>query len=117
MAPVAGSRWPSTPLCCPVYQTPPSAAGATSWGWDPAGTSNSRTWSATGPTGASDEPVSVLGVGAIGDGPDVVASGVDGAPVAGTGLAAPGAHDTTSSAPIKSPKARGRRSHGGRTTD
>src|SRR5690606_37810005 len=37
---VDGSRYPSSPVRCPVYQTPPSAAGATSCGRDPAGTSN-----------------------------------------------------------------------------
>ena len=42
MVPVAGSRWPRTPTCWPVYQTPPSAAGETSWGCVPAGTSYSR---------------------------------------------------------------------------
>ena len=35
-SPVCGSRWPSVPLCWPVYQTPPSTAGATSCGWLPA---------------------------------------------------------------------------------
>ncbi len=42
IAPVAGSSQPSSPVCCPVYQTPPSAAGATSCGCDPAGTAYSR---------------------------------------------------------------------------
>src|SRR5215213_2577127 len=37
-APVAGSRRPSSPMACAVYQTDPSGAGATSWGCDPAGT-------------------------------------------------------------------------------
>ena len=45
--PVAGSRWPSVPSCWPVYQTPPSGAGATSCGCEPATTSNSRTLSET----------------------------------------------------------------------
>ncbi len=36
ISPVCGSRWPSVPLCWPVYQTPPSTAGATSCGWLPA---------------------------------------------------------------------------------
>jgi hypothetical protein len=36
-SPLAGSSQPSSPLPCAVYQTPPSAAGATSCGRDPAG--------------------------------------------------------------------------------
>ena len=41
--PVLGSSQPSWPVCWAVYQTPPSRAGATSCGWVPAGTENSRT--------------------------------------------------------------------------
>jgi hypothetical protein len=37
-SPVPGSSQPSSPLPWAVYQTPPSAAGATSCGADPAGT-------------------------------------------------------------------------------
>ncbi len=36
--PVFGSRRPSSPLRCAVYQTVPSGAGATSWGCEPFGT-------------------------------------------------------------------------------
>src|SRR5215204_4909086 len=71
-SPVAGSRWPSTPLRWPVYQTPPSAAGATSCGWLPAATGYS-TSSATGSAealGASD--------GAAGDGTPVDDAEVEG---------------------------------------
>ena len=41
--PVSGSSRPSAPVSCAVYQTVPSAAGATSCGCEPAGTGNSRT--------------------------------------------------------------------------
>src|SRR5688500_2515139 len=44
--PVSGSSQPSSPDPCAVYQTPPSRAGATSWGLLPAGTRYSRTLSA-----------------------------------------------------------------------
>jgi hypothetical protein len=37
-SPLAGSSQPRRPVACAVYQTPPSAAGATSCGWLPAGT-------------------------------------------------------------------------------
>ena len=36
--PVSGSRRPNRPVACAVYQTVPSLAGATSWGWEPSGT-------------------------------------------------------------------------------
>ena len=42
VAPVAGSRRPSAPAFWAVYQTLPSGAGATSCGWEPAGTGYSR---------------------------------------------------------------------------
>src|SRR5688572_9897000 len=45
-SPVAGSRWPSVPTFWPVYQMPPSVAGATSCGWLPDGTANSTSSSA-----------------------------------------------------------------------
>src|SRR5439155_6322701 len=41
VSPVAGSRRPSSPVACAVYHTEPSGAGATSWGWLPAGTAYS----------------------------------------------------------------------------
>src|SRR5215211_1307347 len=41
--PFSGSRCPSLPAFCAVYQTVPSDATATSCGCDPAGTSYSRT--------------------------------------------------------------------------
>src|SRR5688572_21582231 len=37
-SPVSGSSRPNLPMCCAVYQTDPSGAGATSWGCEPAGT-------------------------------------------------------------------------------
>ena len=37
-SPLSGFSQPSSPLACAVYQTPPSAAGATSCGPEPAGT-------------------------------------------------------------------------------
>src|SRR5688572_12744019 len=43
---VAGLSQPSSPVRWPVYQTPPSRAGATSCGADPAGTVNTSTASA-----------------------------------------------------------------------
>src|SRR4051794_1380842 len=43
IAPVAGSRRPSSPASWPVYQTLPSGAGATSCGVVPRGTRYSRT--------------------------------------------------------------------------
>src|SRR3989442_15277050 len=50
VAPVFGSRYPSSPVRCAVYQTPPSAAGATSCGpWPrPTGNSASLTAAASG---------------------------------------------------------------------
>src|SRR3569623_1936166 len=45
--PVLGSRQPRAPARWAVYQTPPSAAGATSWGWLPTGTAYSCSTSAT----------------------------------------------------------------------
>src|SRR5690606_4607031 len=61
-SPVDGSRYPSSPVRCPVYQTPPSAAGATSCGRDPAGTSNH---SMTGSiVGTGDGSAVAVGVGA-----------------------------------------------------
>jgi hypothetical protein len=53
-----------------VYQIPPSAAGATSWGCDLGGTSNSRTCSATaaGLAGLGDAPSEALGAAALADG-------------------------------------------------
>ena len=42
MAPLAGSSQPSSPVAWAVNQMPPSAAGATSWGCEPAGTAYSR---------------------------------------------------------------------------
>src|SRR3569623_897238 len=45
--PVLGSRPPRAPARRAVYQTPPSAAGATTWGWQPAGTAYSCSTSAT----------------------------------------------------------------------
>src|SRR5687768_15534640 len=113
MSPVAGSRWPRTPLCCPVYQTPPSAAGATSCGWEPAGTSNSRTSSATGPAAAGDDPVPMLGGGVAGKALELAAGNVDETPVDGTGLPPLGAHEATSKAPTTMAGARGRRPRGG----
>src|SRR5918994_2564983 len=54
MLPVRGSSRPSSPVCCPVYQTEPSRAGATSCGCEPAGTgyscSVSRSGAAATPT-------------------------------------------------------------------
>src|SRR3569623_1823815 len=44
--PVLGSSPPRAPARWAVYQTPPSAAGATSWGWLPTGTAYSCTTSA-----------------------------------------------------------------------
>src|SRR5688572_12166249 len=79
MSSVAGSKWPSTPLCCPVYQTPPSAAGATSWGCEPAGTANSRSSRVTGPTAAGDERGTVLDVGVDGEAVEVADGEADGA--------------------------------------
>src|SRR6266511_296975 len=48
MWPLVGSRWPSLPAFCAVYQTVPSAATATSCGCDPLGTS----YSCSAPVGA-----------------------------------------------------------------
>jgi hypothetical protein len=59
VAPDSGSRYPSSPDLCAVYHTPPSRAGATSWGRDPSGTSNvttSRSENGTGSTVACDSP-------------------------------------------------------------
>ncbi len=40
VSPVFGSSHPRSPEPCAVYQTPPSRAGATSWGREPDGTEN-----------------------------------------------------------------------------
>jgi len=59
ISPVTASRWPSVPLRWPVYQTPPSAAGATSCGWLPAvtGYSMSAVAGTAEAAGASDGTV------------------------------------------------------------
>ena len=65
--PVFGSRRPSRPVAWAVYQTFPSAAGATSWGWEPPGTgySVSRTAaSAAAGAGSGAGRVEVGGSGA-----------------------------------------------------
>ena len=55
--PLDGSSRPSLPEPCAVYQTLPSAATATSWGWEPAGTSYSCT---RGGVGAGARVVDVV---------------------------------------------------------
>src|SRR2546430_3071600 len=55
--PVAGSRRPSLPVDCAVYQTLPSVATATSCGCDPAGTAYS--WTRGAPAPVSGAPVVV----------------------------------------------------------
>src|SRR5918996_839040 len=51
VSPVAGSSQPSRPVAWAVYQTPPSAAGATSCGCVPAGTGNVCMLRSSGPVG------------------------------------------------------------------
>jgi hypothetical protein len=90
--PLRGSRWPRVPLPWPVYQTPPSTAGETSWGWAPAGTAyRVRVGPLASPRG---ERVAAPVAGepdAVGEGESdgsSVAGGVAGAPVSprGAGL-------------------------------
>jgi hypothetical protein len=49
VSPVFGSSQPSSPDPCAVYQTPPSRAGATSWGQLPTGTGYARSSSPSRP--------------------------------------------------------------------
>src|SRR5437667_207594 len=81
--PVAGSRWPSSPEPWAVYQTPPSTAGATSWGREPAGTGYSRSVGTRVACAAAAGIVALAGTVVAGAAPD---GAVAGAAVAATGF-------------------------------